>query len=510
MPIGSVVQIISPMLKNTSFQCNARPRPLSHASVWFAASALWLCLAGCAVPEQTLVPPLLPVPNAYPAQADTATQTAIADAVAASLAWRDYFTDPDLRQLIERALSHNRDLRAALLRVAEARAAYGIQRAERLPTLAGSLAATRAAVPGDLNVSGQPVIGNQFQSGVGFSSWELDFWGRISSLNEAALQNYLATDAARRAATVSLIAQVANSYLALRDLDERLELARRTVDSRATSLRIFQRRVELGATSRLELTQVELLWRQATALLTQLEQARAVEAHALALLAGGPVELTPFSQPLDSMVLALELAPGLPSDLLVQRPDIVAAEHGLQAARANVSAARAAFFPRIALTAFAGTASAELDGLFQSGSQAWTFAPTISLPIFDGGRRQAGLDVAQVRREQAVVRYEQAIQSAFRDVSDALSTQRWLGQQVNTLRATLTLQNERARLAKLRYDSGAVRYLEVLDAERDRLTVEQRLVQTRRAQLAAQVALYAALGGGSQHMTAGSSGVPAD
>jgi len=476
------------------------------AGALLVMTVLGLGLAGCAPLATAPAPWAMPVPAAYPDHSGASAQTSPPVTLAATPEWREHFTDTDLRALVEQALAQSRDLRAAVLRVEEARAAYGIQRADRLPTLAASLAATRAGVPGDLNVSGRPVVGNQFQLGVGLTSWEIDFWGRVSSLNEAALQSYLATDAARRAATLSLISQVANGYLALRELDERLVLAQHSLDSRSESLRIFKRREELGATSKLELTQVQLLWQQASMLVAQLQQISATQRHALTLLVGAPVSLPPSLPGLDSLTLARELAPGLPSDLLVQRPDIVAAEHGLQAASANIQAARAAFFPRIALTASAGTASAELDGLFQTGSQAWTFAPSVSLPIFDGGRRQAALELAEVRRDQAVVRYEQTIQAAFRDVSDALAAQRWLGEQVNALRATLALQNERARLAKLRYDSGAVRYLEVLDAERERLAVEQQLVQTRRAQLSAQVALYAALGGGTQHMNTAPTG----
>ncbi|MBN9426714.1 MAG: efflux transporter outer membrane subunit, partial [Burkholderiales bacterium] len=263
------------------------------------------------------------------------------------------------------------------------------------------------------------------------------------------------------------------------------------------SLNIFRRRVELGATSRLELTQVDLLWRQASALVAQLEQARATQAHALALLVGAPIDLPPAGDRLDGAAMFRAVEPGIPSDLLLQRPDIVAAEHALKAANANIGAARAAFFPRIALTGSLGTASAALDGLFKSGSSAWTFAPSISLPIFDGGRRQASLDLATVRRDQAITAYEQVVQSAFRDVSDALSARRWLDEQTEILRATLQVQSERARLAKLRYDSGAARYLEVLDAERELLAAEQQLVQIERARLAVQVTLYAALGGGS-------------
>lgn len=458
-----------------------------------------LIVSGCvnlAPPHQR---PPLPVPARY---AEAKADAAPAAQPAAAVDWRKFFVDARLQRVIEQALAYNRDLRLAVLRVDEARAAYGIQRAERGPKIDAFLDTARSRAPGDLSGIGRPVVGNQMQLGVGFTSWELDFWGRVRNLESAALESYLASDEARRAATLALITQTADAYLTLRELDERLLLARRTSETRQESLRIFRRRVDLGATSKLELTQVEVLAQQAATLVSQLEQARAVQAHALAQLAGAAADLAPSNQRLDEMAPSPQLAPGLPSELLTQRPDIISAEHDLRAANANIGAARAAFFPRIALTTTAGTASAELDGLFRSGSHAWTFAPQITLPIFDGGRREASLTLAEVRREQAVVRYEQAIESAFRDVSDALSSQRWLAEQVRTLRGTLIVQTERARLAKLRYDSGAARFLEVLDAERELLSAQQQLVQTRRAQLSAQVALYAALGGGSQHIPA--------
>lgn len=450
-------------------------------------------LAACTTSIPVYQSPALPVADLYPETATHDMGTA-----ASKISWETYFTDPALRHLIELALANNRDARSALLRVQEMRAAYGIQRADRLPTLAGSLDATRTAVPGDLNVSGRPVVGNQFQLGVGFSSWEIDLWGRVSSLNTAALETYLASDASRRATMLSLITQVANAYLALRETDERLTLAQQTVASRAESLRIFRRRVDLGAASRLELTQVELLSQQAVALQAQLEQTRASQINALTLLVGVPLQLSPARERFNELPPLPELKAGLPSDLLLQRPDIIATEHALQAAQANIVAARAAFFPRITLTAFAGTASAELNVLFNSGSQAWTFSPGITLPIFDSGRREAATEVARLRREQAVARYEQTVQSAFRDVADALSARHWLATQEEIARATLSVQAERARLAKLRYDHGSARYLEVLDAERDLLSSEQQLVQIRRAGLSAQVALFAALGGGIQ------------
>ncbi len=455
-----------------------------------------LGLSACVSMEPAYKQPDLPVPNRYAEAA-----AAQSGAQAGMLAWEDFSADAQLNALVRQALANNRDLRAAVLRVEEARAAYGIQRADILPTIGTALDASRTRLPADLSITRKPQISDQFQLGVGLSSWELDLWGRIRNLNEAALQSYLASDAAQQAVRTSLVAQVANSYLGLRELDERLALAQRTAASRAESLRIFRRRVELGATSKFELTQVEVLWRQATALVTQLEQARATQLHGLHLLVGGTVDWPAAekqaTKKLAQMPRFRDVQAGLPSDLLLQRPDIMAAEHALKGANANIGAARAAFFPRIALTGTFGTASTELDNLFQSGSSLWKFAPSISLPIFDGGRRRAALDLAEVRRNQAVVRYEQAVQSAFRDVSDALSARHWLGEQLAVLRSMRDVQGERARLAKLRYDSGAVRYLEVLDAERDLMTVEQQLLQTQRAQLAAQVTLYAALGGGS-------------
>lgn len=464
------------------------------------ATLVALLAAGCASLAPEYQRPALPVPATYaeaghPGHPGLAAQQPDA---AARITWQGYFSDPTLQGLIATALDNNRDLRAALLRVEEARALYGIQRADQFPTIGVQADGSRSRVPGDLNLTGQPQVTSQYQVGVGMASWELDFWGRVRSLNEAALQNYLATEAAGQAATLSLIAQVADSYLTLRELDERLELTRETIESRAESLRIFRRRFEVGAISKLDLTQVETLWQQAKALGAELEQTRAAQAHSLELLVGAPLNLPQHQTRLNDDAVMHALPAGLPSDLLTNRPDIVAAEHQLQAANANIGAARAAFLPSITLTGAFGTASAELDGLFAGGSRAWNFAPSINLPIFDAGRRQASLDLTEVRRDQAVANYEKTIQTAFRDVSDALSARRWLADQVEVLRATVAAQEERARLAQLRYDHGASPYLEVLDAKRDLLAAQQQLVQTRRALLSSRVGLYAALGGGTQ------------
>ena len=319
----------------------------------------------------------------------------------------------------------------------------------------------------------------------------------MRNLQDAALESYLSTAAASRAARIALVAQVANSYLILREFDERGALAQQTIASHQESVRIFTRRVEVGATSRLNLTQVQTLLTQAQELGAQLELQRAAQFNALTLLVGVPIELPPAVGQLDERTTLRALRPGLPSELLTARPDIVAAEHQLKAANANIGAARAAFFPRLALTSSLGTASAELGGLFAAGSHAWIFSPSISLPIFDGGRLRNNLSLAETRRDLAVANYEKTVQMAFRDVSDALSARFWLERQVLIARRALATQVERARLSQLRFEHGASPYLDVLDAQRDLLSAQQQLVQTRRALLSSGVGLYAALGGGA-------------
>jgi len=443
--------------------------------------------------------PQLPVSLAYPVNNTPLSGSQSTERIAAAIPWREYFSDLYLQALIAAALENNRDLRSIVLRVQEAQAIYGIQRADQFPSVGLGAQESRALTPGDLNVTGRPRIISQYQVGVGLATWELDFWGRVRNLKDVALESYLATDEARRAATISLIVQVADGYLTLRELNERIVLARQTIASRERSFHIFTRRFEVGAISRMDLTQVETLLTQAQSLGVQLEQARAAQLHALTLLVGDTLPQLPEGS--HDETLFQELRVGLPSDLLILRPDIIAAEHRLKAANANIGAARAAFFPRITLTGSFGTASAELDGLFETGSRAWSYVPSISLPIFDGGRNRAGLDLAMVRRDLAVVSYEKTIQTAFREVSDALSARQSLTKLVHIQQVTLSAQSERARLAKLRYDNGAAPYLEVLDAQRDLLVAEQQLVQTRRTLLSSHLSLYAALGGGSQNFS---------
>ena len=462
-----------------------RPRT---ASLALSAVVLTGCMSLAPTPDT----PPLPVPDVWPGHLVSNADSAHAG----ELAWQAYFTDPLLQRLIETALENNRDLRLAALRVEEASAAFRIQRSDRFPAVGLSAQGGRARVPGDLNMSGRSQVGGEYRAEVGLTTWELDLWGRVRNLEDAALQTWLASDAARQAVHLALIAQVADGYLGLREIDERVAIARQTVATREESYRIFRRRYEVGSTSKLDFTQVQTLLNQAQALLTQLEQARATQLHALALLVGADPGPLPAKAPFDETTVLAELRAGLPSELLVSRPDIISAEHQLRAGDANIGAARAAFLPRIALTGSFGTASSDLDGLFDSGSRAWTFMPTLSLPIFDGGRRRANLELSEVRRDIAVAGYEKTIQTAFREVADALAGTATFDRQIEAQVRAVSAAERRLALSDLRYRAGVEGRLELLDAQRQLQAARQVLLELRRAEIANRVALYKSLGGG--------------
>jgi len=487
---------------------------LPHLSTVLQALRRWLLLrkilpiaAALAMTGCTLAPhysrPPLPVAAKYPVPDPVGPNPATA-----TTAWQYYFADRRLQQVIATALENNRELRLAAHRVQEARAVYGIQRADLFPTVNAGGDIIRTRIPGDPNLTGPAVNLTYKQVALSTVGWEVDFWGRLRNLKDVALQEYFATEESRRAVIVSLIGDVADTWFRVRELDERILLARRTVASRAESFRIFTRRVEVGSTSRLDLTQVEVLLRQAESLLAELELERDSQKHALTLLVGTPAPLPFAEEPFNDQGILQELRVGLPSELLKDRPDIIAAEHDLVAAHANIGAARAAFFPSVVLTGAGGTASVELNGLFlasgfssnglfSSTSATWSFLPHISVPIFDAGRNRNNLNLAEARRNYAVANYEKTIQTAFRDVSDALSNQQWLTEQLRVQQATLAAETERARLATLRYNAGSAPYLDVLDAQRDVLSSEQQVVQVRRELLSSRVRLYEALGGGA-------------
>ena len=410
------------------------------------------------------------------------------------LQWDTYFQDPALKDLLGQALAANKDLQLASLQILEAQALYGIQRADALPSINAGMDAQRARSAADLRLPTYPAISQQYSASVGLQNWELDLWGRIASLNRAALQRFFASEANALAVRNSIMSQVSNQYLALAELDERIALATQSRVTFQESVRIFKRRFEVGSGAKTEYVQAQTLLSNADTLLQQLQQQRDKHEHMLAILVGGPVHKLTGRLDTQHFVSQAVLA-GTPSDLLLNRPEIIAAEHQLQAAHADIQAARAAFFPRIALTANVGTASNEFNQLFSSGNGIWSLVPSISVPIFNAGRLRANVDLAQIRQSVAVVNYEKAIQTSFREVADALSDQHWLQQQLRTQQQGLQAASERVRLARISYDYGVVTYLEVLDAERELLNAQQNWVQSKRQLLQAQTALYFALGG---------------
>lgn len=443
-------------------------------------------LAGCSFAPPFHRPPL-PVPQQFAGLSSDSGSVA-------AVGWQTFFREPQLQTLIADALANNRDIRIATGRVAEARATWQIQGAPLYPQLDAVATGTRGR-----SIINLPEIGvqrlDQKQVVAQLSAgWEIDFWGRLRNLRDAAREEYLASEEARRAVAIDLVSQVATGYLQAREYEERAALARRTIETRQEALRIARRRYEVGSDSKLEVTQAQTLLGQAETALHALEQDRGVNLNALEMLVGRPVTIEPDSSAEAWQQTAIPI--GLPSDLLVNRPDIVAAEHRLRAANANIGAARAAFLPNINLTGNYGTASSELKGLFGSGSEAWSFTPTITMPLFHGGELAANLDVAQARHSIAVAEYEKAIQTAFRDVSDALVRRQQIGLQIETTVAMVDALSERARLAQLRFENGHSAYLEVLDAQRDLFDTQQTLIELRRAELGSVVALYAALGGG--------------
>lgn len=424
--------------------------------------------------------------------------------LATAIGWRQFFKDPRLQQFIALALENNRDLRQAVLRIEEARAQYRIQRADRLPnlTLDGSAIRSRGGAGGAGVVAGgtegrSTATFNLYQIGINVSLFELDFWGRVRNLTEAARAAYLSTIEAQRAFRLGLIADVATAYIADREFEERIRLAEQTVMSRRASLEISRLRLEAGVTSALDYRQTETLLTQARTELAVLQRQRGQNRNAMQVLIGGPLpEDLPPPLPLGSQGIIEDISAGLPSDLLANRPDILAAEERLRAANANIGAARAAFLPRISLTGFLGFASTELEALFTGDGNTWSFGPSFTQPLFDAGRNQGNLDLALARRDIAVANYERTIQTAFREVADALAARRWLADQIASQEQGLVAQRDRAELADLRYRNGVADYIEVLDAQRELFAAEQLLVQTRQAQLANAVALYVALGGG--------------
>ena len=440
-------------------------------------------LAGCSM-IPTYHRPAAPVPNNW--LYDSATQ----GTPAAALNWQDFFAEQRLRDLIATALRNNRDLRVAILNIEQARAQYDIRRADRYPTVGAAVSATR---------SPSPVNGEQttlYTAGLALSSWEIDFFGRIGSLSQAALAQYLATEEGRKAAQISLVSSVANAWLSLVADQELLIVTRKTMETRDESLRLTKLRFDNGVSSELDFRQAQSLAETARVALAQQQRQLALDANALTLLIGEPASPDLAANTALANLTLPDVPAGVPSDVLARRPDVQQAEQQLVAANANIGAARAAFFPHITLTASAGTASDALSGLFKGGSWGYTVAPQLLQPIFDAGRNRAGLRSAEVGRDIAVAQYERAIQAAFREVSDALAGRNTLADQVRAQDNVTEAETVRLRLSTLRYDNGVASYLELLDAQRSLFTARQQQIQTRLQLLQNQVLLYRSLGGG--------------
>jgi multidrug efflux system outer membrane protein len=452
-----------------------------------------LLFSGCATmaPERELPP--MPVPATWPDES-----TARADIPG----WRDTFPDTALQALIESALHENRNLRQAVLNLDKARAQLGVAHADRWPDVSTSGSSTTNRYPADLSSSGQSGINRQWAVNLGATSFELDFFGRVKSLEDKALEEYLATEEARRAVHIGLVSQIARTYLALAADREGLTLARDTLLSRQETLRLTQARIANGLGTDLERLQAEEAVAVAESEVARLKAQVSMDQNALAVLTGRAVpDLHLPAQTISAVKIVEDIKPGLPSELLTRRPDILEAEHRLWAAGAQIGAARAAFFPRISLTSTVGLASLELTDLFDATQRTWTFIPSFTLPIFDMGRNKANLAAAEAEQDIRLAAYEYAIQNAFREVADNLARNEGYRGQVEAQAKRVSSAGQSRILVEQRYDAGLESLFAVHDAERTLFSARQTLLAARLSQKLNTVDLFAALGGGWEETT---------
>jgi multidrug efflux system outer membrane protein len=480
-------------------------------------------LAAAVLAACTLMPhyqrPQSPVPDLWPADAAGASGTASPDVSLDQIGWRDFFTDPRLQRLVEIALENNRNLRIAVLNVAASEAQFRVERGNLFPAISatGSGLAERLPANGALPLGGVGGSGGGttkvpsgsaattfhfYTAGIGFTNYELDLFGRERSLTTQAFERYLAQSESRRSTQISLVAEVATDYFAVLADEALVKLTHETLQNEIESYELTMAMYQRDTTTLLSLRQAESAVEAARASLAQFERQLAQDTHALTLVLGQeiPADLPP-ARDMNTEGLLAQVPEGLPSNLLTHRPDILSVEHTLRAANANIGAARAAFFPSIQLTASGGTASNRLNDLFSSGTGTWSFAPTITLPIFTGGQNRANLDLAHIEKNVAVAQYELTIQTAFREVSDALSARGTYIDQRRAQQALVAADADAYRLAEMRFRSGVDNYLATLDSQRSLYAAQQGLVAVRQAELANQVTLYKALGGGWQQHT---------
>ncbi len=437
--------------------------------------------------------PAAPTPAAYEGVDSTAAPVATAD-----IAWSEFFPDPELKDLIRRALANNRDLRIATLNVEAARAQYRIRRSDLVPSIDAVGTATNQRTPASVSPTGDSTLQRTYSAGIGTTAFELDLFGRVRSLRRQALEQYFSLEETRTAAQLVLVSEVANAWLTLIADRELLALAEETRASQQKSYELTKLRFDSGISSEVELHRSESAWREAEVDIAQQKRRVVQDRNALALLVGEPLppDVGANSKPIEQQTFAQELPAGIPAELLTRRPDIRAAEHTLKAANANIGAARAAFFPSIGLTGFYGSASDDLSNLFSSGNTSWSFTPVVRLPIFSGGANMAGLDLANVRKRTEIARYEQSIQVAFREVADALIARSTLEEQLRAQEALTRAAEASYKLADVRYRGGVDSYLGALIAQRDLYTAQRQLIVTRLAGASNTVRLYQTLGGG--------------
>jgi outer membrane protein, multidrug efflux system len=446
--------------------------------------------------------------------AGAADKTDVAD-----LGWRQFFPDPVLQRLIGLALANNRDLRVAVLNVQAAQAQYRIQRADLFPTIsatgleqvekypAGVLGASTGASTGSSGSVGATVPGGStfrfYEVGVGFTSYEIDLFGKIRSLNHAALEKFFSSEETRRSSQLTLVAEVASAYLAILADETILKVTRETLDSQTASYDLTKKSLDAGTTTALALRQAATTVDTARANLAEYTRQAAQDRNALMILIGVPIpEDIVFSTDINVETMSADLPVGVPSEVLARRPDVLAAEHDLVSANADIGATRAAFFPSITLTGNYGTASTQLSGLFKRGSSAWTFSPQISVPIFAGGANVANLDLSKIEKNVYIAQYEKALQTAFREVDDALAARGTLDDQLAAQRALLDDSSEEYRLAEMRFRNGVDSFLPVLDAQRALYTAQQAVVSLELQRLQNMATLYKALGGGMREDSA--------
>jgi multidrug efflux system outer membrane protein len=454
---------------------------------------LMILLAGC-----TMAPkyerPEAPVPKQWPAGPSYQEEKQTTEA--SSPAWRDFITDERLREVVATALVNNRDLRVAGLNVEKAKAMFGISRTSLLPAVNATGSWYRERVPADLSPSGSAYTAEQYSVNLGLASWEIDFFGRIRSLKDAALEQYLATDEAGRSAKILLVATVTQAYLALAADREALALVSSTLEAQEAAYSMSKKRHEVGLASVLDLRRAQTQVDTARGDVARYTQLVAQDENGLNLLVGSPVRPDLLPRNLSGVAQPRDISPGLSSEVLLGRPDVLAAEHRLKAANANIGAARAALFPRVSLSTSLGTASADLSGLFKSGSGVWTFAPQIVMPIFDP-RVWYAYDVTKLEKEISVAQYEKSVQTAFREVADALAERGMVSRRVAAQQSLVDAMAVVYRLSEKRYEKGIDSYLSVLDAQRSLYGAQQGLILLRLAYVNNLVTLYKTLGGGA-------------